>query len=471
MEIVGREKEIQELNNCYASGEPEFVVVYGRRRIGKTFLIRSVFGNRFDFYVTGLANAPKEENLRTFGDAIRTSFKGDAKTPEDWLSAFSTLRDKLENKPTKKRKVLFIDEIPWMDTPRSGFLTALEWFWNGWASGRADIMLIVCGSSSSWVVNNLLKNRGGLHNRATRRIRLLPFTLGETERYLDAREIEFGRYRTAEAYMVFGGVPYYLSLFGRGLSLPQNIDALCFSDTGALVPEFEEVYASLFRYSENYIKVIRALGAKARGLTRNEIVAASGISSGGGMSKILEELEQSGFVRSYADYQTNENLRIYQLVDFFSLFHLRFMSRKRGRNPHYWTSNQDSASLAAWRGYAFERLCLLHAESIKKAIGVSAVSTEMSSWRSRKSSPGAQIDLVIDRRDGIVNLCEAKFSVGKFAITADYEKKLRNKLAVFAKETRSKKALHLTMVTTYGLERNKYAGLVASEVTLDDLFV
>lgn len=357
-----------------------------------------------------------------------------------------------------------------MDTPRSGFLTALEWFWNGWASSRPDILLIVCGSSSSWIVNNLLKNRGGLHNRVTQRIRLLPFTLGETEHYLEEKEFDFGRLRTTEAYMVFGGVPYYLSLLGRGLSLPQNIDALCFSENGALRSEFDEIYASLFRYSEKYIKVILALSTKAKGLSRDEIVTASGIPSGGGLTKILEELELAGFIRSYPDFHANESLCMFQLVDFFSLFYLRFMRGKKPRNPKFWESNQGGPPIVAWRGYAFEQICLLHAENIKKAIGVSAISTETSSWRSRKSSPGAQIDLVIDRSDGIINLCEEKYSVGPYAITADYEKKLRNKIAVFANETHTRKAIHLTMVTTYGIVQGKYSGLVVNEATLDDLF-
>jgi hypothetical protein len=301
-------------------------------------------------------------------------------------------------------------------------------------------------------------------------MRLLPFDLAETEEYLIEKEIDIGRYRMCEAYMIFGGVPYYLSLLGKGLSLPQNVDALCFYEDGALRGEFDEIYTTLFNNSENYIRVVTAMSTKAKGLTRNEIVKLSGIPSGGGLTKILGELELCGFIRSYPNFELNENLCLYQLVDSFSLFHLKFLKGKKTRNPQYWTTNLESSSLSAWKGYAFEQVCLSHSEQIKKALGINAISTEISSWRSRASSPGAQIDLIIDRKDGIINVCEIKYSKSEYLITSREEQRLRNKLSVFEAETRTRKAVHLTMVTTYGIAKNKHAGIVQSEVILDDLF-
>ena len=470
MKIIGREKEQAALKQYFESDEPEFLVIYGRRRVGKTFLVREYFGGRFDFYVTGLANGKKEEQLLAWNIAIKDSFGETGEDVENWLEAFTLLRKKLEKTNKSKRKVLFIDEIPWMDTQKSGFLTALEHFWNGWASGRKDIFLIICGSATSWVLKNLLKNRGGLHNRVTRRMRLLPFTLKETEAYFKEKEINLGHYRICEAYMIFGGVPYYLSLIGKGLSLPQNVDALCFEDDGALRGEFQELYATLFKNSEKYIKVVTALGSKTKGLTRDEIMSGTGLSSGGGLTRILEELELCGFIRSYPNYSMDENLCLYQLTDPFSLFHLRFIRGRKPRNPRFWTSNLESPSLSAWKGYAFEQVCLSHSEQIKRALGVAVISTETSSWRSRHSSPGAQVDLLIDRKDGIINLCEMKYSKAEYAISAKEEEQLRNRISVFETETRTKKAVHLTMVTTYGVVKNSHAGIVHSEVTLDDLF-
>jgi predicted AAA+ superfamily ATPase len=468
MRIVGREKERKALEEYYNSNEPEFLAVYGRRRIGKTFLIREYFGNNFSFYVTGLANTGKSGQLRVWNIAINNSF-GSGGNAENWLDAFELLKQKLMKKDGGRRKVLFIDEIPWMDTPKSEFLTALEHFWNSWASGRPDIFLIVCGSATSWIVNNLLKNRGGLHNRVTQRMRLLPFTLGETEAYLKEKEIELGSYQICEAYMVFGGVPYYYSLLGKGLSLSQNIDVLCFDETGILHSEFEEVFSSLFKNYENYIKVIVALSKKAKGLTRDEIIRESRLSSGGGLTKILQELELCGFIRSYPNFSKNNNLCLYQLIDSFCIFYQRFMSEKKTRNPRFWTDNMESPTLTAWKGFAYERLCLTHSEKIKQALGIASISTEISSWRSSKNSPGAQIDLIIDRKDGIINLCEMKFSKDKYSITALEEEKLRRRIAVFQAETQTKKAIHLTMVTTYGITSNRYSGIIQSQVTLDDL--
>ena len=492
MKIIGRVKEQAALNQYYTSGAPEFLAVYGRRRVGKTFLIREFFKDRIDFYTTGLANGKREEQLKIWNDDIKNCFGGSDEYANNWLDAFTLLRRKLEEsnksskfgapgtrgatgtrgyKPVKaNRKVLFIDEAPWMDTQKSGFLTALEYFWNSWASGQPDIFLIICGSATSWIVNNLLKNKGGLYNRVTRRMRLLPFTLNETEAYLNEKEINIGRYKICEAYMIFGGVPYYLSLLGKGLSLPQNIDALCFYEDGQLRDEFEVLFSSLYKNSELYIKVVTALCSKIKGLTRDEIIKESGMSSGGGLTKILEELELCGFIRSYPNFSTNENLNLYQLTDPFSLFHLCFIGSKRPKNPLFWTANLESPAINAWKGYAFEQACLLHTEQIKQALGVGAISTEISSWRSRRSSPGAQIDLLIDRKDGIINLCEMKYGKAEYTISASEEKKLRNRISVFEAETHTKKSVHLTIVTTYGITHNAHSGIVQSEVTLDDLF-
>ena len=469
MKIIGREKEQAALKQYLDSGQPEFLAVYGRRRIGKTFLIREYFGGKFDFYVTGLANGKKKEQLQAWNTALHDSFGG-AANAGNWFDAFAALKKKLETAKKSKRRVLFIDEAPWMDTQKSGFLTALEHFWNGWASGQPDIFLIICGSATSWVLKNLFRNKGGLHNRVTRRMRLLPFTLKETEDYLREKEIDIGRYRICEAYMIFGGVPYYLSLLGKGLSLPQNVDALCFDEAGALRGEFRELYTTLFKNSENYIKVVTALGSKTKGLTRDEIISEAGLSSGGGLTQIMEELELCGFIRSYPSFSMDENLCLYQLTDPFSLFHLRFVRGKKPKNPQFWTSNLESPSLTAWKGFAFELVCLSHAEQIKHALGVASVSAEISSWRSKHSSPGAQIDLLIDRKDGVINLCEMKYSKAEHAITAKEEEQLRNKISVFEVETSTRKAVHLTMVTTYGIAENSHAGIIHSEVTLEGLF-
>jgi len=471
MKIIGRDKEKSMLKQCMESGVPEFLVVYGRRRIGKTFLIREYFKEELDFYVTGLASEKKDDQLLMWNTAIKDYFGESENTVKNWIDAFALLRSKLEKSKKSKRKVIFIDEAPWLDTPKSGFMVALEHFWNGWASGRADIFLIVCGSATSWIVKKLLKNKGGLHNRITRRMRLLPFTLKETEDYLKEKEFNLGRYRICEAYMIFGGVPYYLSLLGKGLSLPQNVDALCFDDDGSLRGEFEEIYSTLFKNSDKYIKVVKALSSKFKGLTRDETIRATGLKSGGGFTQIIEELELCGFIRTYPNYATDNSICLYQLTDPFSIFYLRFIGEKKPRNPRFWTSNLESPSLSAWKGYAFERVCLSHCEQIKQALGIAAISTETSSWHSRKTSPGAQIDLLFDRKDGIINLCEIKYSKAEYVISAKEENNLRNKLSVFEAETRTKKAVHLTMVTTYGIINNNHSDIVNSEVLLDALYL
>jgi len=401
MQIVGRYAEQTALQQYVASDKAEFVAVYGRRRVGKTFLVKEFFKQSFTFYVTGLANATKDEQLKNFNASL--SHYGGMPYPQvqSWMDAFRQLIYLLEHTKGSSKKVIFIDELPWLDTPRAGFITALEFFWNSWASSRPDILLIVCGSATSWMINKLIKDHGGLHHRVTRRMPIEPFTLSECETFLRQRKIVMDRRSIVECYMIFGGIPFYLDMIDRERSLAQNVDKLFFSKNGALRDEFSILYASLFKHSENHVSVIAALGKKAKGLTRDEIMKESQL-QGGGLTNVLEELEQCGFVRKYRSFEKKAKYPIYQLIDFCTLFHLHFV-RGNTASPHFWASLTDNARRRAWSGYAFEQVCLMHEAQIRHKLGISGVMTSVASWRSLKSLPGAQVDLVIDRGDSVIN--------------------------------------------------------------------
>jgi len=470
MDIIGRNEEKRLLQQYFESETPEFVAVYGRRRVGKTFLIREFFKKRFSFYISGLANATKEEHLDNFNATLESYGRRRFDKAKHWMEAFRQLIYMLENSKRKGKKVIFIDEIPWFDTPRSGFITGLEYFWNSWASARPDILLIVCGSATSWIVNKLLKNHGGLHNRVTRRIALKPFNLNECEAFFKYKKIALDRKSIAESYMIFGGIPFYLNLFEKGLSLAQNTDKLCFVANGALKDEFSILYSSIFRKSESYVIVINALAKKKTGLTRDEIIAETAL-QGGGLTAILEELEQCNFIRSYHAYGKKSKGRLFQLIDFFSLFYINFIKNAGQTGKHFWVNMIDNAKHRAWSGYAFEQLCMQHTAQIYRKLGISGIITYSASWSSRKAGqPGAQVDLLIDRRDGIINLCEMKFANAEFVIDKKTDVNLRNKKAAFIAGTKTRKAVHITMITTYGVKRNEYWGNIQSEVTMNDLF-
>jgi len=368
------------------------------------------------------------------------------------------------------KKVIFLDEMPWMDTPKSGFVKALEYFWNSFASTRKDILLIVCGSAAAWITHKVFNSKGGLHNRITGRLLLRPFTLGECEEYFQMRGIVIDRRDITEAYMIFGGIPYYLSYWDGRYSLPQNVDRIVFREDAPLKDEFNNLYLSLFNNAAQYIEVVNALSKKSQGLLREEIVAATSLTDGGSFSEILQNLETSGFIRYYALYPGKSKGGIYQLIDNFSLFHKTFIEGNYGQNEHFWGDQHETPRLNAWRGYAFEQLCLRHIGQIKWALGIAGISSDVYSWKSRESDPGAQINLVINRADRIVNLCEIKFSKYEFEIKKDYAEKLRNKVFAFGSETRNGSTPHLTFVTTYGVKHTGYANMVQSEVIMDDLF-
>jgi AAA+ ATPase superfamily predicted ATPase len=467
-ELIGRIKEKEELLDAYHSGKPEFVALYGRRRVGKTFLIRSLFKNEYAFQMTAVLQTETGLQLRTFSEALVQYGYQDASIAKDWFEAFRRLRVLLEN-ANRKRKVVFIDEMPWLDTKGSHFTAALENFWNGWASGENDILLIVCGSAASWIVQKLLKSRGGLHNRITRRILLEPFTLRECHDYCAQQGLATDSLSLINAYMFIGGIPYYLDLLSNKTSLAQNINRLCFTKAGALRQEFDNLYASLFRNANQHILIVTTLGGKQKGMTRNELVAATGLSDGGGLTNVLDELEISGFIRKYTPFGKKKKGSLYQLVDYFSLFYLAFIRNSPDDDDAYWMKVSETARFKSWRGYAFEQVCLSHSKQIKRALGVSGVITSTSSWRSSETDPGAQIDLVIDRNDGVVTLCEMKYSDAAVSIDKSLADNLKNKRDAFLEEMPTKKAVQLALVTPLGVKRSQYYDTVQAIITGDDL--
>ena len=475
--IIGRDKEQQELLDLYHSGRPEFVVVQGRRRVGKTYLVRELFDQRMRFYHTGLSSAEVPDQaeglLRLqlasfYSSLVRYGFHGTV--PQTWLEAFDQLRDLLESKANGERQVVFIDELPWMDIPRSFFIPALEHFWNGWASSQSDPMLIVCGSATSWINDKIINSKGGLYNRMTAEISLSPFTLAEREQLYQHLGVAMDRYDQLQAYMITGGIPYYMVLMEKKYSLAQNIDHLFFAKNAKLKQEFTRLFHSLFTNPDDYMTIVRLLGQRRIGYTRKEIAEEANMGTGGGLTTILKALEASCFIESYIPYKGSSRDLRYRLTDPFCLFYTHFLDKHKITDPHFWQNNQLLPSLTAWRGFAFENVCMLHIEQIKRTLGISGVYTECSSWKSKSSEPAAQIDLLIDRADRVLNICEMKFASNDFRIDKSCDADLRHKVATFIEETKCRNSIHLTLVTTFSLIHNEYAGRIQSVVTMDDLF-
>ena len=473
-QIIGRKKESRLLNDYLHSGRSEFVVLYGRRRVGKTFLVRELLSKHFAFYVTGLSPVDNEQGadikdqLMNFSAELKIrGYNG--KIPTSWMEAFEQLRSYLEGLDSDKRQVIFIDEMPWMDTPKSGFLVAFEAFWNGWASGRNNLMLVVCGSVPSWIIKKLLKNKGGLHNRTTHEMYLAPFTLAECEQLAESNGVKMSRYDYLNAYMVLGGIPFYWLQLQSRLSLAQNIDTLFFASKRApLCGEFERLMYSLFKKPENYIKALTTLSKKRGGMTRDEISKAIGKASGGSLSGILEDLEQSDFITSYVPIKSN-GCSYYKLTDLFTLFYLRFVESGTNTDPAYWSHSLNTPEHNTWAGLSFETVCSHHLEQIKSALSIKGVLCNHQSFVT-KTAKVAQIDLVLDRGDNVTNLCEMKFASAEYTITSKDEENLRNKMARLKECIHPKKAVHLTMVTTYGIARNIHSSIAQSEVVMDDFF-
>lgn len=470
--IIARTHEIETLERKYRSGKSEFVIVYGRRRIGKTFLVNNVFSDRFTFTYVGARKQKQEKQLQRFAGQLKLySDSPYAPALNSWEEAFNELRTLIERKPKDERKVIFFDEMPWIDTKHSQFVEALEYFWNAWAAQRTDIMFIACGSATSWMVNKLIKNQGGLHNRITEQIYLRPFKLGECEEFLHVNGCIWDKYTILQGYMAMGGVPYYMTLLNPEQSLAQNIDRLFFAKNAPMREEFDELFNALFNQADNYIAVVSALAGQKEGLMRTEIIEKTKL-SGGSLSKILDNLERCDFIEKYSRFNASVRNTIYRISDPYTLFYFKFLHNKNTKDEHWWTNNMSSHSVESWQGFSFETICMTHLEQIKLKLGISGLATETSSWRKLGdgSDRGAQIDLVIDRADRIINLCEMKFSAGPYTITKDYEEKLRSRMAIFKEDTKTRKSLVTTMITTYGVVRGIHSGVMQNEILMDDLF-
>ena len=478
--MIGRVEEKKRLQSLLYEEEPQFIAVFGRRRVGKTFLIRESFDYSFTFQHTGLsATSIKSYNRKKIQlDEFEKSLSAAGYSPKNkltsWYEAFDCLKELIDRSKDKK-KVIFIDELSWMDTKGSELISALEHFWNGWVTARKekDVILIVCASATYWMMDNIVNSRGGLHNRLTGQIILSPFTLLECEEYLKSKKIVFNRHQIIQCYMIIGGVPYYWSLLRKGLSLPQNIDELFFKKGAPLKDEYDNLYRALFNKPGQYVSIIEALCTVNKGITRDDICEKTGIASSGELTKKLKELENCGFIRKYIPFGSASKNALYQLIDNYTLFYNRFLRRK-SYDENYWKNASNSGEINAWSGIAFERVCLEHIVQIKKALGISGVQTDVNSWKCEadpeKGILGSQIDLLIVRRDQIINVCEMKYSESTYVPNLEFDKAMRRKISDLQKKTKTRHAIHSTLVTTYEVEESSYAGNIQSIITGDDLF-
>ncbi|MBR6256031.1 MAG: ATP-binding protein [Lachnospiraceae bacterium] len=473
MKIIGRKRECNEIERCVLSKRPEFVVVYGRRRVGKTYLIKEFFKRQFAFYATGVTDEKTAGQLRAFHTSLKEYGDTEKTIPKDWYEAFGRLKKLLcdpavRREPVNNKIVVFLDELPWMDTARSDFKSALDYFWNTWGSSCEDLLLIVCGSATSWIIDNLLEGKKGFHNRVTRRIRLLPFCLKECKELLEHNGVSLPESQIIDCYMAFGGIPFYLNMLDPRLSVSQNIDELYFKEYGDLHNEYHILFNSLYKNPEKYTAILKELSSRKCGMTRNELASVNEIGGGDGLTKRLRELCECGFIRKYRNFTKAKNDAIYQLIDPFVAFHHNFGPDNKALSS--WLKYINTPGYNAWRGNAFEMVVLNHVIEIKKALGVSGVESEEYAWKSENIKPGSQIDLLIDRSDGVVNLCEIKYSNDPYEITAEEFKNLQRRSTAFQNETGTKKSIHITLVAVNGLKKNKYAGIAMNTITGEELF-
>ncbi|MEI6411627.1 MAG: ATP-binding protein [Bacteroidota bacterium] len=472
--IIGRHKQIAQLESAIASDKPEMVAVVGRRRIGKTFLIGNVYEKQLVFELTGVQFATQKEQLQMFWVQLAKYFPlyTAPNKPTSWLDAFFILSQAIEKSNFKEKKVIFFDELPWLGTKRSDFLKGLSWFWNSWAT-KQPIVVVICGSAASWMIGKVINDRGGLHNRVTKLIYLYPFTLAETEAFLQSRQIKLNRYQIVQIYMTMGGIPMYLDQLKPGLSAAQNIQNVCFESDGYLRYEFDRLFASLFDNAENYIAIVKALAQRKMGLTRTQLIEATDLTNGGMLTEILKELSQSGFIGIYNSHGKKSRESLYRLTDAYALFYLNFLE-PLGENAHVdFTRLSELPKWKAWSGYAYENICLYHIDQIKESLSIKGMYSTASSFFAlpKDGYPGTQIDLIIDRNDHSMNICEIKFSESDYNLTKKDVDNINLKKQIFRYHSGTKKHLFTTLITTFSVVENaNKINNVDQVVTMEGLF-
>ncbi len=477
--IIGREEELKQFDRVYRSTQAQFVVVYGRRRVGKTFLIDEALKGKITFRHAGLSplevkdqkNLTKQQ-LKAFYNSLLVQGMKRSKCPTTWLDAFLMLELHLQEIDNGCRQVVFLDELPWMDTPKSGFMTAFEHFWNGWACHRDNMMLVVCGSATSWIQDKLIDNYGGLYGRVSAvPIKMKPFTLNECERFYKSRGIRMSHYDIVQSYMALGGIPYYMNMLAPGKSIDQNLNRLFFGEDAPLKDEFTRLFSSVFSNPQQMMKIVSTLNLRHSGYTRAELVEKTELDNNGRFSDMLKALIASNFVVKYVPLGLGDRDAHYRLVDPFCRFYLHWVEGKSNLPIDLWQGD-GSQSIVSWRGVAFEEVCFNHIPQIKRALGITGVVTKESSWayRGDDETDGTQIDMVINRPDHIVNMCEMKFYGDEFSVDKTYDRKLKHRKMLLGNVIPKRSVVHGTLVTTYGLTYNEYSSNFDSVVTMEDLF-
>lgn len=470
--IIGREQEIKKLSAAVDRVRPEFIALYGRRRVGKTFLINQIFRNQFAFKMTGVIEGTLKDQFTAFVDAMNDYGFDVPEQPKDWMQAFIMLKNALKKKVNNGEQcIVFIDELPAMDAEGSNVAGAVGYFWNNWASQYDNFVFIICGSATSWMITNVIDSKGGLHDRITVEMPIHPFTLKETEQYLEYQHFLWNRQMVLQAYMIFGGIPYYLSLLDKEESLVQNVDRLFFSQDIQMRREFRRLFNTLYKNPEKYIDIIKALNKSRKGLTREEIASELKCSNNGHLGKQLEDLACCDLIRKniVREKEIKRKDAIYQLCDFFSLFYLTFIERAEVEQQ-YWSHHINTPEVNSWMGLTYERICMAHIQQIKHSLHLDTISTLSYSWRSKTSTPAAQIDIIIERADKIVNICEVKYCQYEYNLDKDEYERINKRKNAFIQETGLRHTPWLTMITTEGVARGKYSEMIQTQVTLDDLF-
>jgi len=491
MEIIARKKEKKVLADILWSKSAELLAIYGRRRVGKTFLVRNFFeslDNVIYFEMAGQKQesgeyAPLKYQLGNFKYQFERTFSKEIQVPQSWQEAFNILKKEVDRFDDANVKlILFFDELPWLCSPKSGFFEALDQAWNTSFERQHNVKVIVCGSAASWMLKKIVHAKAGFSRRITHKIQLPPFSLKETKEYLTFKGFDLSLMSIAEIYMIFGGIPYYLNFMNPHKSIYQNIEDECFDISGRLVDEYHLVFDSLFNHSNNHKKIVEFIASRQKGVLLKELTKQFSSLKGGSLSRIIDNLVGSSFIKKTAPLYNEKKGTTYRIIDEYILFYLKWIKSApqsiiESPNTLYFQSIAQKNAYSSWKGFAFERLCLKHEYQIRKALGIHKILTmpSMVYFYDEQGKRSSQIDLLFERADRVITICEMKYSETEYSLKKSDIKSMMHKKKdlrrYLSAKKKGQKDIHICYITSNGVKHNQnFYELQPSVLHLNDLF-
>jgi AAA+ ATPase superfamily predicted ATPase len=464
-QFIGRKVEIAQLTALIDLPRPSIAVIYGRRRVGKSELIRHVTQGKNVLSFEGLEGQPKHKQIKNFLFQLSAQSNIREKNISDWPDALILLRTLTQD----GQWIIILDEFQWMANYQNELVSVIKMIWEKYLSQNPDLTLILCGSIASFMKSKVLKS-SALYGRTDYELNLHELNLSEISEFFPGK----GSDEVIDTAMLVGGIPKYLELISEYPSLYDALEPLAFSQDGFFKTEYDRLFASHFGKKPIFMKIIQTLATNPYGLTTGKLAKEMQVASGGTLCHQLDDLESAGFLHSIIPFDKPEGskLRKYILMDAYVRFYHSIIrgSMKETTPPNtQFHAIMSSPRYAAWAGMAFEFLCMRHHKEISRILGFHGIPYTAGPFFQRKTldTPGVQIDLLFERSDKILVLCEMKYLLA--SVPGDIIDQVNRKVSALQEKYPGRTILKVLLTKTGSTETVAKKGYFFRIIRADEL--